>query len=263
MAYSKMVTRRQDEAAAVIQAAITHADLVGGRLERTLAPGPGSEVPGSGNGSADLIRRLGQTLQASVEALVQADQAHEREKASGRPVRRELDEATAALYREIVDLRRAVDVVGGRPALVKLGLAGITTREPVALCRVGDAVHTRLPGLASELSTKRGLVFDASAYLGPVAAATSRLDSAHEAWVRKGRERDMTLMDKLRAMSAFDACYLSVAHALEALFRLAGMDELADRVRPRRRRAPARGANETPGSDLDGPDGPDGPAHAA
>lgn len=257
MAYSKMVTRRQDEAAVVIQATITHADLVGSRLEQTLAPGPGSEVPGSGSSSADLIRRLGQTLQASVEALVQADQAHEREKGRSRPVRRELDEATAALYREIVDLRRAVDLVGGQPALAKLGLKGITTREPLALCRVGDAVHTRLPALASELSTRRGLVFDASAYLGPVAAATSRLENAREAWVRKGRERDITLMDKLRAMSAFDTCYLSVARALEALFRLAGMDELADRVRPRRRRGPSRDADETPRRD------PDEPARAA
>jgi len=245
MAYSKMVTRRQDEAAIVIQAAVTHGDVVGARLEQTLAPGLGPAVPGSGSSTADLIRRLGRTLQASIDALVVTDQAHEIKKARGRPVRREAKEAAAMLYREVVDLRRAVEAVGGPAALFKLGLKGITTREPVALCRVGDAVHTRLPGVASALTARRGLTFDAAAYLGPLAAATNRLEVAQEASVREQRERDITLMNKMRAMSAFDTCYLSVARALEALFRLAGMDELADRVRPPRRRGQAADADET------------------
>jgi hypothetical protein len=251
MAYSKMVTRRQVEAAVVIQAAVTHGDVVAARLEQTLAPGLGSEAPGSGSSTADLIQRLGRTLQASIEALVEADHAHEIKKAGGRRVRREAKEAAAMLYRELVDLRRVVDAVGGRVALVKVGLEGITTREPLALCRVGDAVHTRLPGLASELAGRRGLTFDATAYVGPGAAATSRLEVAREEWVREQRERDITLMHKLRAMSAFDTCYLSVARALEALFRLAGMDELADRVRPTRRRGQPEDADEMSGDDPD------------
>ena len=106
MVYSKMVTRRQDEAATVIQAAFTHADAVGARLEQTLVPA----LPRTaGNSISELIRRLGWTLKASIDALVAADMAHEAEKADDRPVRRELDEAAALLYREIVDLRRAVE----------------------------------------------------------------------------------------------------------------------------------------------------------
>lgn len=254
MTFSKMVTRRQDEAAVVIQAAVTHADVVGARLEQTLAPAVDPEAPCSGGSTGELIRRLGRTLQASIDALVEADQAHEIKKARGRPVRREVKEAVAVLYRELVDLRRAVEAVGGAPALVKLGFKGITTREPLALCRLGDAVYTRLPGLADELTARRGLTFDAAAYVGPVAEATGRLERAREDWVREQREREVTLMHKLRAMSAFDSCYLSVARALEALFRLAGMDELADRVRPTRRRGPSADADEEPGDGA--PDAP-------
>lgn len=242
--YSKMVTRRQDEAATVIQAAFTHAEAVGARLEQTLVPA----LPGTAENSiAEFIRRLGRTLKASIDALVAADMAHEIEKADDRPVRGEVDEAAAALYRELVDLRRAVAAVGGARALALAGLTGVTTREHTALLRLGRDVQDRLPVLASQISPRRGLSFDAAAYAAPLAAATNRLDDAQYAWLHEVRQREVTLMLKNEAMAAYDACYQEVAGALEALFRLAGLGELADRVRPpRRRRKGERDADATP-----------------
>jgi hypothetical protein len=250
MVYSKMVTRRQGEAATVVQAAFTHADAVGAALERTLVPA----LPGTaGESFTELIRRLGRTLKASIDALVAADMAHEAEKADDRPVRRELDESAAALYREVVDLRRAVEAVGGARALALAGLTGITTREHTALLRLGQDVQDRLPVLASEIVPRRGLSFDVSACAGPLAAATDRMERAQHAWLREVREREVTLMHKNEAMAAYDACYQEVAGALEALFRLAGLGELADRVRPpRRRRKRDQGASATPATRAPG-----------
>lgn len=230
---SKMVRNRQRAAAIVVQAAETHADQVGAQLDQRLAPVP----PENGAGSAAaMVRRLGQTLLASIERLVAADRAHEAEKADDAGVRRELEEAIEELYREAVDFRAGFEAAVGAPAVTATGLVGTTPLEPIALVRFAEVLHDRLPELAAMPATRRGVTFDALSFGAPLSAALERVGRAQEAVRREQRELEATLVAKNRVMAEHDACFLHIARTLESLFRLAGFHELADRVRPSVRR---------------------------
>jgi hypothetical protein len=261
MTYSKMVNDRHRATRIVVEAAFTHAGAVGVRLDQVLAPPQPEEGPG---GTAGMIRRLGRTLLASAEELVAADRANEAEKADDAAVRREVEEAIEAVYREVVDFRTALEAVGGVEATVDAGLTGITPREPIALGRLANALHDALPRLATVPATRRGLTLDVTSYTEPLATAIERLERAQTALRREERELEATLMIKNRVMAAHDMRFLTIARALESLFRLAGFDELANRVRPSARRpgqiendpeAPAEPGGEAPVT-LD----PDAPA---
>jgi hypothetical protein len=251
MSSSKMVNDRQRAATIVTQAALTHADQVGARLDQELAPASSADATGN---IAALIRRLGQTLKASIDELVAADRVHESEKADDVEVRQELDEAIDGVYREVVDFRAVLEGVGGTAATAQAGLAGATPREPIALGRLAHALHDRLPALTGVTSMRRGVTFDAMAYAEPLKEALSRLERAQQALRREERELEATLMAKNRVMSAHDTRFLTIARTLESLFRLAGFEELANRVRPSARRPglvendpgplPAPGASE-------------------
>lgn len=230
---SKMVNDRQRATRIVVEAASTHADAVGAELDRLLAPPLPEDGPG---GMAGIIRRLGQTLLASGEELVDADRAHEAEKADDAAVRRALEEAIEATYREVVDFRTGLEAVGGTEALVDAGITGTTPREPIALSRMGRVLLDVLPSLIDLPVARRGLMFDAMSYSVPLTEAVERLDGAQVAMRREERELESTLMIKHRVIAAHDMRFLTIARTLESLFRLAGFEELADRVRPSSRR---------------------------
>jgi hypothetical protein len=232
MTYSKMVNDRQRSARVVIHAAFTQAETLSTQLEAILAPA----LPADGGSASSFIRRLGRTLQTSIDTLVAADKAHEAEKSDDLAVRVELDEATEQLYREVVEFRAGLEAVGHPDALLHIGVSGATPREPIALVRLGQSVQDQLPLVAAMTPARRGLSFDAMAYLEPLAVGVSRLEAAQEAAQREQRELQITLMNKNRALAEHDACFMAVARTLEALFRLAGLNELADRVRPSARR---------------------------
>ena len=54
---------------------------------------------------------------------------------------------------------------------------------------------------------------------------------------REGREAQLTLTEKQRALAEHDVVFSGVATTLTGLFTLAGLPELAARVRPSRRHA--------------------------
>jgi hypothetical protein len=230
MSSSKMVRDRQRAAGIVVQAAVTHAEQVGAQLDQRLAPADGA------GDSASMIRRLGQTLQVSIDGLVAADRAHEAEKADDAGVRQELDEAIEGLYREAVDFRAGLEAAAGPEAVTAAGLVGATPLEPIALMRLGQALHDRLPEVASTPSSRRGVAFDAMSFATPLATALARVEQAQQAVRREQRELEATLVTKTRLMTAHDICFLNIARTLESLFRLAGFHELADRIRPSARR---------------------------
>jgi hypothetical protein len=260
MTYSKMVNDRQRSARVVIHAAFTQAETLSTQLEEMLAPG----LPADGNSSVSgMIRRLGRTLQASIDRLVAADKAHEAEKSDDLAVRVELEEATEQLYREVVEFRTGLEAVGHPNALLHIGVAGATPREPVALVRLGQAVQDQLPLVATMVPVRRGLTFDAMTYQEPLAAAVARLEAAQDAMQREQRELQITLMAKNRALAEHDACFMTVARTLEALFRLAGLTELADRVRPSARRpGQVEEEIEVPGEEAPAVPGEEAPAVA-
>jgi hypothetical protein len=249
--YSKMVNDRYRATRIVVEAAFTHASAAGARLDEVLAAPLPEDGPG---GTAGMIRRLGRTLMASAEELVTADRAHEAEKADDAAVRRELEDAIEDVYGAVVDFRVGLEAAGGVEATTRAGIAGDTPREPVALGRMAQALHDALPGLASVPTTRRGLTFDVMSYAEPLATAIARLVGAQTALRREERELEATLMIKNRAMAMHDTRFLTIARMLESLFRLAGFEELANRVRPSARR---------PGQVENDPEKPDEPGSEA
>lgn len=253
MASSKMVNDRQRSTLIVSEAAETHSAEVGRKLAQVFA------IPQSADGDpaphdwARVVRDLGRSLRAKMDELVAADAAHLAEKADDVEPRDRRDGLHESLFKRLSMLRNVLQAIYGDAAVQKLGFAGSTPVEPIALCRLGRVVHGNLPGLAELAPLSPGLSFDASLHATELAAEVAGLETALQDLVREAKELDATQIRKDQILAAYDSHFLHGARALESLFNLAGEHALAARVRPSVRR-PGRtheDDNGEPDADLE------------
>ncbi|ACY17683.1 hypothetical protein [Haliangium ochraceum] len=231
MGYSKIVNDRVRAATLVAEAALTNAELVGERLDEVLAAAHPEEQSMSGT-----VRRLARGLLASIDDMVAADQTHEAEKADDAVLRTELDDANEALYRELSDLRAGLDAAFGPEVAARVGLHSSALRDSSKLLELGRRVRASLPDLAGLTNMRRGMSYDSQSCIEPIDSALSRLERAHAALERERHDLSASQIARSQAVAVHDTRFVLVARTLESLFRLAGFDELADRVRPSARR---------------------------
>ena len=93
-----------------------------------------------------------------------------------------------------------------------------------------------------------GATIDAQATARGLEALKADLDTKLSAVQDEVREAQLARTARDRAMATFDQTFGAIAGLYESLFRLSGEHELADRVRPSRRR---------PGKTEEGPDSPE------
>ena len=229
---SKMVTDRQKSSASVVQAATLQGAVLGAALaERSVAEtGVALDVSG-------LVNFLATTLEASTMALINADEAHEQELADDPGARDARDEAARALYDDVVSARSMLTAIFGDGVVDTLGFFGSTSRDPVVLARQGRSVVSRLHagGLPAPRSTLVSL--DTTSLADQLDAKVTTLEERLADVAREGREAQLTLTEKQRALTEHDVIFSGVATTLTGLFTLAGLPELAARVRPSRRHA--------------------------
>ena len=229
---SKMVTDRQKSSASVVQAATQQGEVLGAALaQRSLAEsGVALDVSG-------LLNFLATTLETSVTTLINADEAHERELADDPGARDARDEAARSLYDDVVSARAMLTAVYGDAVVDSLGFFGSTSRDPVVLARQGRSVVSRLR--SGSLPTPRSalVTLDTAALASQLDAKVTTLEERLADVAREGREAQLTLTEKQRALAEHDVVFSGVATTLTGLFTLAGLPELAARVRPSRRHA--------------------------
>lgn len=233
---SKLVVDRTKSSRWVSAASDTHAADVAKGVGRELAP-----YLGRGEGMPDLellCRLIGRMVAARSKALADADAAHERELADDAAPREARDEAAAAVRGVLVDLRAAIEAAHGAPGLTLLSLGGPVLADATALAAQGREVLAALSDATRKLPKPRraGLRVERSAFVDDLREELGKLEAALGAVAREAREAESTLRVKGAAMEDNDRAFSRGASFLAATFALAGLDDLAARVRPSARR---------------------------
>jgi len=234
---SKMVVDRERNARSVVQAAETHAPVIGRKLADQLQAQlqPGEKMP-----DFELVAKLfGRHLNGSLQPLVSADEVHEAELRDDSGPRKRRDDSCTETYAVLTRVRSAVDAVHGPRGVQTLGFQGTTPVEPIAVKELAKTVlvsFDKLQGLASN----DGVLFDADMFKRTLALSAKHLEQSLDDVARETREAEGTLTAKQRALVTHDERFSLVANALAAMLGLAGERELAARVRPT---APRSGPN--------------------
>lgn len=239
MSFSKMVRDRLRAATFVAQAARTHAERATEGLTMTL----GGEVA-----APALFTALVALLDEQARRLEAAETAWREELADDAAPRAARDAAVEALVAAAVQARAVLVAVYGETVAARCGLQGATPRDGASLVPVAEALLKRFGEATAGVAPRLGLVLDPKAVLDPVRAALAAYLAAAADVVREAREAEAALMDRDRALGAYDEAFRHVAGTLTHLFALAGLPELAERVRPSVRR-PGRTAVPAPGDD--------------
>lgn len=190
--------------------------------------------------------------------LTDLDLAHQGEVSErGRWRRRETTQARS-VYDRLVSMRRTTRGLLTEKDLLVLGLAGTVAQDPVKVLRQSEKTWKRFQADDLELESDAWPEVQATlramaARLAPDVKALTK--SVKE--VRRARRRvESAAARKRQAIKDFDRHYLWIARTVEMLFRMAGLHEAADRVKPRarrlerdRERGDAAGGGEAAGSE--------------
>lgn len=245
---SKQVVDRQKSAQAVIAAGETNASLIAAELEKLLTPHlrKTEKIP-----DVDLLIDLvARYLGTSTDAMIAADEKNLLELAGDDAARNDRDEAAAALYAAVGDLREWVTALFGTAALRALGFSGPTPQEPAALSRFAGEVISALTSPKLPKPKRAGIKWDPADAIAELKAAREALDKHLAGVAPEAREAQGTLAAKNTSIAEYDERFARTAGFYAGLFRLAGQADLADRVRPSPRRA---GQIEDADEPLSGP----------
>lgn len=230
---SKMVVDRQELGRQVLAAMAVHAGEV--------AAGLGEVVGEAAGATGAMQRELRWRLEGRLAVLVAADEEHLDATAELTAARGRRDAAAGELYRLLVRVRRLAVGIYDAGAEGLLGLGGRVSQRPVVMLRQARRAVGRLvdPEVPRPEKLFAGTTVDEGEWverLEPMIEALAR--AVDEVNVAR-RRTESTLRAKNEALAAYDLAFGRVARYLEALFHLAGLPELASRVRPRARRRPS------------------------
>ena len=233
---SKQVTDRSRSSGIVGTNGETCATEVGERTSVQLRPflRDGEEVPDT----ALLLRLMARMLKSKTEKLEQADSAHEAEISDDAQPRAERDDAEGELRETTVEFRNAISAKYGDVGLRTLGIYDAPPSNTLPLLKYGRDFHASLidAGRVLTSSARRGVQVDRAQMAAELLPAVTRLDLALQAVTREASELNVSQTAKDRAIEENDRAFAAVAKATEGLLMLADRKDLADRVRPSRRR---------------------------
>lgn len=240
---SKQVTDREKSARAVGAAAETHGAQIGAGFTRELSGHlkSGETLPDAGL----LARLIGRKILADNAALLAADHAHEQELADDDGPREDRDDAAAKVRSVLVDLRAAIDSGYGARGLSLLGLGDAVAVDPSVLATAAGNAQKALKDQTIKLPKPKraGMKIDRAAFAEDIAGELPALQKALAKVATEEREKEGTQRVKNEAMTKNDASFTSGADFLATSCQVAGLIDIAAKVRPSGRR-PGRVAAE-------------------
>jgi hypothetical protein len=181
------------------------------------------------NGNADLLDSTAQEVSVSDRSLRDLI-------AEASRLRDRRDELIPVVSDELRDWRKIIDGTYGPAGLSLLGLDAPPPKWSFAIRKQSVEFLSRLqdPEIRSRLpEPRRGRVpvnFDLAA--SAVEADILALDSVMVELKKLGKRIDEARVRRNEALALLEERYLNVARIQEGLYRLAGLDELAARIRP-------------------------------
>lgn len=233
---SKQVTDRSRSSGIVGTNGETYATEIGERTSVQLTPflHAGEVVPDT----ALLLRLMARMLASKTAKLEQADSAHEAEISDDAQPRAARDEAEGETRETTVEFRDAISAKYGDVGLRVMGVYEPPPKSPAPLVKYGRNLHAALLDASRTLtgSTRRGVQLDRAEMAAELLPVIERLEAALQVVSQEAAELNLTQTTKDRAIEENDAVFACVANVTEGLVALAGRKDLADRVRPSRRK---------------------------
>ena len=234
---SKEVTDRQ-KSCQFLHTALVHQGIrISDRLLERIRPHllEGDAEPSFQTANIGLARQL----EASMANLVHLDETLYETNARIGELRKERDTTTERLIQQIVHLRQTLQGQYVAPKLERLGLGNKTYRLPVPLIRQANRLVATFqsPEIDQLLGEPfYGQTLAAQELVAELAPLSERLQDLLLQVDQSQRQIDESLVEKQRQLKLHDILFLQSARNFEALCRLAGEQELANRVRPAARR---------------------------
>lgn len=247
------VIRSEKAAEAVVVAAQTNLSTVTEDLQRrlsTLGIDPGIPTPTTDEGveiapaveapvqrlDVEALQRFAaEAISRARDRLVAADDRLDAERHGDVQPRLRRDQATAALYEELVRTRRSLtEAVGPEEAVRIFGVEGRTPQDPVVLLRV---IRRMIPQLEDPATHFPDLKVDGMAQDWPTLAAGLRreMEPLEEALQQVNRERrraELALVARDQALEEFRDVYVGFTRILDGVYVASGNRDLARRLRP-------------------------------
>lgn len=222
---SKLITDRQKSDTMVKAAATEHRPIIVERISEHFG-----EKAGAAAGV--LADAVAETVAAASEEMQAADDRQTAEQGDDPAVRKERDDAAAAVRAIVIPLRGIVEVGFGPAFLKQLGFTGPTPEDPVVLHRVAAYAMKALGPMKPMPTAIEGYTFEPKKFADKLQAPLARLGKALEAVAVEEKQADETIVAKNRAVEKRDRKFSAGANLISALLAVAGEDELARRVRP-------------------------------
>ncbi len=243
----KGVTTRIESVAEVRASRSAHGDHIVGKLEQR--PALQNALP---DGTPALNYRahfdhLDQELAIVEDGLRSAEDRHVRRKVAVSQLKRQSDELTAKLYSQQTSARQVLAGLYGSE--YNFELAAISGKTPQNAGTLAEQVDQsvkllRQPEAAEPAKKVPGVTFNFEEVATGLEDGLEELRSTSSSLKQARKSADKALVAKQGAMDEYDLVFPWVAHALEGLFRMAGEDELADRIRRSLRRVTDRQGEE-------------------
>ncbi len=210
-------------------------------------------APDSPDGSSPMadyqavFANLGSELNQARQAMLSADTTHLGLLAAIVNLQKQRDERSAELFDRYFMARHGLESFYGKnQSFELLAVMGDTPRDPTGLInQVRQTVEfLTQPKVVLPAVDLDRVQLDLLSMAAQLATEADQLEDVLDRIDREHKNAEVTRKAKNDAIESFDRIYLWVGRALESYFHLAGMHDLAERVRPSARRPGRRAADE-------------------
>jgi len=227
---SKMVINRQKSSEAVQAVGRNHADEIEKGVTAAYGPDAGPAVK-------LLIHNAVEILKRDTVSMVSSDDEHLKETADDASSIDERDTFAQKAYEQLVDFRETAKAVYGSEYVDTLGFKGSTPQDPVAIHRLGVLVTGNISSSRPPEPRRAGVSLDIAQWSGPLGESIRALEKSLSHVADEKREAESLLVARNTAIEKYDRTFSKTADLMSSLLSIAGKDELAQRVRPSRRRS--------------------------
>lgn len=232
----------------IVHAAVgTHGGDAAGILNVRWLSAPALAAGGMVSDYGQVFADLGRELEQSRARMLDANNAHLGQLAILIDLQKRRDELNLQLFDRFYKGRHTLESLYGRTrGFEVLAVDGETPRDPSGLIQQVRSTVTFLeePKVVLPAPDVDGIAVDLPVLAFQLGTGADDLEGVLRAVEEQQKNAQTTRKAKNDAFAEFDRRYLWVGRALETYFHLAGMHELAERVRPSARRPGRRAADE-------------------